>query len=820
MASTDARPLPIKNTAYRAVFPILDADGDLVTGAAALDSEISKDQGTFTDCTNEATEIATSSGLYYLDISSTEMNADCVAVIVKTSTSGAKTTVLVLYPQESGDIKVDVQSYGGSAGTFASGRPEVNTTHIAGSAVSTSTAQLGVNVVNFGGSAGTFASGRPEVNTTHLAGSAISQASGVANVNVAQISGDSVAADNLENAFDDTAGANRWTNIIDQGTAQAATGTTLRLRAAAAFADSELNGCWVVITGGTTGVGQTRQITAYVSATDTCTVDTWTTTPTGTITYQVVPGAMLAADVTKFGGTAATTASGRPEVNTTHIAGAAVSTSSAQLGVNVVQAGATAWASGAITAASIASNAITSAKIATDAIGSAQIADGAIDAATLATGTITAAKFAAGAIDAAAIAADAIGSSELATTAVDEIVDAVWDELTSGHVASGSFGQALFRIRTGTAQAGANGSITLDGSASATDDFYKNGLIVLSAGTGANQARTISGYTGSSKIATVTPNWVTNPSSDSVFVILPAGSIAGATAPTAAEVADAVWDEARSGHPTSGTFGEGVASVQGSVTGSVASVTGAVGSVTGNVGGNVVGSVASVTGAVGSVTGNVGGNVTGSVGSMASGGIAAASFAAGAIDASAIAADAIGSSELAATAASEIATAVRTELTTELGRVDAAVSTRATPAQVNTEADTALSDVGVTTTITGRIDAAISSRSSHTAADTWAVATRTLSARIAVKKNTALANFPVKLVDLTDGYTAETGVTVTATRSLDGAAFAACANAVSEIASGWYKITLATTDLNADTVILRFTGTGCRDTEVILVTEP
>jgi len=85
---------------------------------------------------------------------------------------------------------------------------------------------------------------------------------------------------------------------------------------------------------------------------------------------------------------------------------------------------------------------------------------------------------------------------------------------------------------------------------------------------------------------------------------------------------------------------------------------------------------ASVVGAVGSVTGNVGGNVTGSVGSVATGGIAAASFAAGAIDAAAIATDALGALELAAGAASEIATAVRTELAPELGRVDVAVSTR------------------------------------------------------------------------------------------------------------------------------------------------
>lgn len=98
MAASDASPFPIKNQAFRVTFPILDADGDLVTGAAGLDSEVSKDGGTFADCTNEATEIATSSGMYYLDLSATEMNADTVAIIVKTSTSGAKTTPIVLYP--------------------------------------------------------------------------------------------------------------------------------------------------------------------------------------------------------------------------------------------------------------------------------------------------------------------------------------------------------------------------------------------------------------------------------------------------------------------------------------------------------------------------------------------------------------------------------------------------------------------------------------------------------------------------------------------------------------------------------------------------
>lgn len=106
MAASDAMPVPKKNVAFRHIFPIFDADGDLVTGATGLDSEVSKDCGTMTDCTNEATEIATASGMYYLDLTATEMNADSVTIVVKTTSSGAKTTPMVLYPEEDGDIRV------------------------------------------------------------------------------------------------------------------------------------------------------------------------------------------------------------------------------------------------------------------------------------------------------------------------------------------------------------------------------------------------------------------------------------------------------------------------------------------------------------------------------------------------------------------------------------------------------------------------------------------------------------------------------------------------------------------------------------------
>lgn len=173
--------------------------------------------------------------------------------------------------------------------------------------------------------------------------------------------------------------------------------------------------------------------------------------------------------------------------------------------------------------------------------------------------------------------------------------------VTAAAVADGAIDRATFAADTGlqtfrsnTAQAGAATTITLDAAASAVDSYYNNALIVLTGGTGVGQSRFISAYVGATKVATVA-TWATNPDATTTFAILPFDAVAGASAPTAAQNATAVWDRARSSHTTAGTFGEGAASVQGNVTGSVASVTGAVGSVTG--------AVASVTGAVGSVTG-------------------------------------------------------------------------------------------------------------------------------------------------------------------------------------------------------------------------
>lgn len=178
-------------------------------------------------------------------------------------------------------------------------------------------------------------------------------------------------------------GAAHMFGIIDQGTAQSATGSTIVLRAAAAFADDELVGCVVLITGGT-GVGQVRVITDYVSATDTATVSPdFTTTPSGTIEYKVLASpanptatsALPGVDVKAWLGTAAATptVAGVPEVDVTHNAGTAIT---AAAGIQEVKVASI--AASAITATAIAADAITAAKIATDAIGSDELATSAV----------------------------------------------------------------------------------------------------------------------------------------------------------------------------------------------------------------------------------------------------------------------------------------------------------------------------------------------------------------------------------------------------------------------------------------------------------
>jgi hypothetical protein len=86
-------------------------------------------------------------------------------------------------------------------------------------------------------------------------------------------------------------------------------------------------------------------------------------------------------------------------------------------------------------------------------------------------------------------------------------------------------------------------------------------------------------------------------------------------------------------------------------------------------------------------------------------------------------------------------------------------------------------------------------------------------------KNVGLNNFEFVMVNSTTGIP-QTGLTVAATRSIDGGSVASCANAVAEVSSGIYKIDLATSDLNGNVITLRFTATGAADRLITVITTP
>lgn len=130
--------------------------------------------------------------------------------------------------------------------------------------------------------------------------------------------------------------------IIESGTAQAATSTTLQLRSATAFStNDDIVGSTIMIVSATAGAGQSRVITAYTTSTDTATVDTWTTTPTGTIVYAVFAGSPASSSlvpnvsVTKWNGTAVSTpaTAGIPDINVKNINNVAAATPGASGGM-------------------------------------------------------------------------------------------------------------------------------------------------------------------------------------------------------------------------------------------------------------------------------------------------------------------------------------------------------------------------------------------------------------------------------------------------------------------------------------------------------
>jgi hypothetical protein len=83
--------------------------------------------------------------------------------------------------------------------------------------------------------------------------------------------------------------------------------------------------------------------------------------------------------------------------------------------------------------------------------------------------------------------------------------------------------RTVIRVNTAGGSAGST-TIQLDAGASSVNNFYKGLAVIILSGTGAGQGgRVITNYVGATKIATVTPAWITTVDNTSVFVLVSAG---------------------------------------------------------------------------------------------------------------------------------------------------------------------------------------------------------------------------------------------------------------------------------------------------------
>jgi hypothetical protein len=241
--------------------------------------------------------------------------------------------------------------------------------------------------------------------------------------------------------------------------------------------------------------------------------------------------AQLGVNVVQYNAhTAVTDGNNYPSVNLVDIAGSAVSTSTAQLGVNAVNIAGQAAQLDAnnllkVDLVDIAGTAV-SASTAQLGVNLVNIAGSAVSTST--------AQLGVNAVNIAGHAATLDGNNLLQVDLVDIGGSAVSSSTAQlgvnvvnwgGTATHGAIPPDVVFVRSGTAQAGGASTITLDAGASATNNFYQNQIVFIRSGTGAGESAMITSYVGSTKVATIVGSWATNPDSTSVFSILPFGSI-------------------------------------------------------------------------------------------------------------------------------------------------------------------------------------------------------------------------------------------------------------------------------------------------------
>lgn len=138
-----------KNVATYIVFPLIDADGDAVSGSANPDSEIDDwSDGAapdgFADCTNEATELG-ATGVYYLSLTQAEMNKDYLYIQVKSD--DAKTQHILIRTTVGDPLNIATTTSGRLIDTETTGEVGLNFDNIKAASGATTLTNITVPTV-------------------------------------------------------------------------------------------------------------------------------------------------------------------------------------------------------------------------------------------------------------------------------------------------------------------------------------------------------------------------------------------------------------------------------------------------------------------------------------------------------------------------------------------------------------------------------------------------------------------------------------------------------------------------------------------------
>ena len=353
-------------------------------------------------------------------------------------------------------------------------------------------------------------------------------------------------------------------------------------------------------------------------------------------------------------------------------------------------------------------------------------------------------------------------------------VDLIWDEVLTGasHNVTNSAGKRLrqidaaFEVHSGTAQAGAATTITLDTGASATNDIYRGDRIMIVGGTGIGEHDICISYNGTTKVATMAETWVITPDATSEFILVPA-SVDVETWQHSVVTGDGDW-----AGMVGATFSTSTDSLEAiRDRGDAAWTTGAGGSPPTTLQNTTIATLASQV-----------------------------------------------SFTLTAGSADDDAYNGMMAVVT-----DSATSTQKCIGKVSdytgsTKTVTLAADPGVFTMAVGDTIDIVAVTDRIALVDVCTTNTDMVS-NSDITKNATFSNFEFPMVLTSDHYTAATSKSVTGEMSIDGAAFAATNGTIAEVGSGVYQIDLTADDTNGDVITYKFSATSCDDTIITVTTK-